>query len=97
VGQAPPSALGNATLFFDPGYATLPRLLALTGAESIDAVLVSDRHPDHCADLHPLLRARRMAPEVPAAASTVITLASPSQRSTVCHISYRSAIVRVFP
>jgi ribonuclease BN (tRNA processing enzyme) len=54
-------------LLVDPGYATLPRLLALTGAESIDAVLVSHRHPDHCADLHPLLRARRMAPEPPAA------------------------------
>jgi ribonuclease BN (tRNA processing enzyme) len=54
-------------LLLDPGYAILPRLLALARAESIDAVLVSHRHPDHCADLHPLLRARRMAPEPPAA------------------------------
>ncbi len=27
-------------------------------AEQVDAVLVSHGHPDHCADLHPLLRAR---------------------------------------
>jgi ribonuclease BN (tRNA processing enzyme) len=47
-------------LLVDPGYATLPRLLELTPAVSIDAVLVSHGHPDHCADLHPLLRARAM-------------------------------------
>jgi ribonuclease BN (tRNA processing enzyme) len=45
-------------VLMDPGYATLPRLLALTAADSIDAVLVSHSHPDHCADVHPLLRAR---------------------------------------
>lgn len=45
-------------LLVDPGYATLPRLLALLPAESVDAVLVSHGHPDHCADLNPLLRAR---------------------------------------
>lgn len=45
-------------LLIDPGYATLPRLLNLTTAEEIDAVLVSHGHPDHCADLHPLMRAR---------------------------------------
>ena len=42
----------------DPGYATLPRLLERVAADSVDAVLVSHGHPDHCADLHPLLRAR---------------------------------------
>jgi ribonuclease BN (tRNA processing enzyme) len=47
-------------LLVDPGYATLPRLLELTAAQRIDAVLVSHGHPDHCADLHPLLRARAM-------------------------------------
>jgi ribonuclease BN (tRNA processing enzyme) len=47
-------------LLIDPGYATLPRLLEITTAERIDAVLVSHGHPDHCADLHPLLRARTL-------------------------------------
>ncbi|MGH2384967.1 MAG: MBL fold metallo-hydrolase [Candidatus Limnocylindria bacterium] len=45
-------------LLIDPGYAILPRLLEDTAAEDIDAVLISHGHPDHCADLHPLLRAR---------------------------------------
>lgn len=45
-------------VLIDPGYATLPVLLESTSAESVDAVLVSHGHPDHCADLNPLLRAR---------------------------------------
>jgi ribonuclease BN (tRNA processing enzyme) len=45
-------------LLIDPGYATLPRLLEKITAEDVDAVLISHGHPDHCADLHPLLRAR---------------------------------------
>jgi ribonuclease BN (tRNA processing enzyme) len=45
-------------LLIDPGYATLPLLLQLMPAERVDAVLVSHGHPDHCADLNPLLRAR---------------------------------------
>jgi ribonuclease BN (tRNA processing enzyme) len=49
---------GGFRLLVDPGYAILPRLLTHTAAEEIDAVLVSHGHPDHCADLHPLLRAR---------------------------------------
>jgi ribonuclease BN (tRNA processing enzyme) len=51
---------GGSRLLVDPGYATLPRLLALAPAGSVDAVLVSHGHPDHCADLHPLLRARAL-------------------------------------
>jgi ribonuclease BN (tRNA processing enzyme) len=47
-------------LLIDPGYATLPRLLEHTDADDIDAVLVSHGHPDHCADLNPLLRARAL-------------------------------------
>ena len=47
-------------LLIDPGYATLPRLLEVSSAERVDAVLVSHGHPDHCADLHPLLRARTL-------------------------------------
>lgn len=53
----------------DPGYATLPRLLELVTADDVDAVLVSHCHADHCADLHPLLRARAFradpAPRLP--------------------------------
>lgn len=52
-------------LFVDPGYATLPRLLEIAPAESIDAVLVSHGHPDHVADLNPLLRARSMSDHPP--------------------------------
>ncbi len=42
----------------DPGYATVPRLLGPLPAAEVDAVLVTHGHPDHCADLNPLLRAR---------------------------------------
>ena len=52
-------------LLVDPGYATLPRLLEIVPAEAIDAVLVSHGHPDHVADLSPLLRARAMRSEPP--------------------------------
>jgi ribonuclease BN (tRNA processing enzyme) len=59
-------------VLLDPGYATLPRLLALIPAAALDAVLVTHGHPDHCADLNPLLRARALdrrpagGPAVPA-------------------------------
>jgi len=48
-------------LLVDPGYAIVPRLLGIVPAEAIDAVLVSHGHPDHVADLNPLLRARYMS------------------------------------
>jgi ribonuclease BN (tRNA processing enzyme) len=51
-------------LLIDPGYAVLPRLLGVLAAEDVDAVLVSHRHPDHCADLNPLLRARALRDDV---------------------------------
>jgi ribonuclease BN (tRNA processing enzyme) len=57
----------------DPGYATLPQLLTYAAAEQVDAVLVSHGHPDHCADLNPLLRARALG-EAPAPALPVHTL-----------------------
>ena len=47
-------------LLVDPGYAIVPRLLEIVPAQAIDAVLVSHGHPDHVADLNPLLRARLM-------------------------------------
>ncbi|MFB9902760.1 MBL fold metallo-hydrolase [Allokutzneria oryzae] len=52
-------------LLVDPGYAVVPRLLELVEAAQVDAVLVSHGHPDHCADLNPLLRARIYAQEPP--------------------------------
>lgn len=52
-------------LLLDVGYATFPRLLLRIAAEQVDAVFVSHRHPDHCADLNPLLRARRLSTTPP--------------------------------
>jgi len=54
-------------LLIDPGYAIVPRLLEVADAADVDAVLVSHGHPDHCADLNPLLRARAMRDEPPPA------------------------------
>jgi glyoxylase-like metal-dependent hydrolase (beta-lactamase superfamily II) len=55
-------------LLVDPGYATVPQLLRHLPAAGVDAVLVSHGHPDHCADLNPLLRARRLEAPSPAPA-----------------------------
>ena len=50
----------NFTILIDPGYGVA---MALTpdDAPRFDAVLVSHAHPDHCADLNPILRARAWA------------------------------------
>lgn len=45
-------------LMLDPGYGVASHLPPSVGADDIDAVYVSHGHPDHYADLHPLLRAR---------------------------------------
>lgn len=52
-------------LLIDPGYAVLPQLLRHMAADEVDAVLVSHGHPDHCADLNPLLRARWLRDDPP--------------------------------
>jgi ribonuclease BN (tRNA processing enzyme) len=56
-------------LLVDVGYATVPRLLQHVTADRVDAVFVTHGHPDHCADLNPLLRARALrddpAPPLP--------------------------------
>ena len=56
-------------LLVDAGYATMPRLLEHVPVGELDAVFISHGHPDHCADLNPLLRARAMggdpAPPLP--------------------------------
>jgi ribonuclease BN (tRNA processing enzyme) len=73
-------------LVLDPGYATLPRLLGHAAAEQVDAVLISHGHPDHCADLNPLLRARALGEAsppalpvhtLPGAADAVLALDNP--------------------
>ncbi|HEX6336361.1 MAG TPA: MBL fold metallo-hydrolase [Jiangellaceae bacterium] len=50
-------------LLVDPGYAVVPRLLRDIAPGDVDAVFVTHGHPDHCADLNPLLRARVMSDE----------------------------------
>ncbi|HEX4791074.1 MAG TPA: MBL fold metallo-hydrolase [Actinospica sp.] len=50
----------------DAGYATFPKLLAHAEPAAVDAVLITHGHPDHCADLNPLLRARYLAVAGPA-------------------------------
>lgn len=56
-------------LLVDAGYAIVPRLLERVTADQVDAVFISHGHPDHCADLNPLLRARALrddpAPALP--------------------------------
>ncbi len=56
-------------LLLDVGYATMPRLLERVAADQVDAVFITHGHPDHCADLNPLLRARALrddpAPPLP--------------------------------
>jgi ribonuclease BN (tRNA processing enzyme) len=78
-------------LLVDPGYATLPRLLGHLGADDVDAVLISHGHPDHCADLNPLLRARALRDDdlppalpvyaLPAATDAVLALDRPGMLS----------------
>jgi ribonuclease BN (tRNA processing enzyme) len=47
-------------LLIDPGYG-VATALSLDDAREFDAVLISHAHPDHCADLNPILRARAWA------------------------------------
>src|SRR6266516_6493794 len=60
-------------LVVDLGYATVPRLLRRAAPGQVDAVFISHGHPDHCADLNPLLRARAMRDD-PAGALPVYAL-----------------------
>jgi ribonuclease BN (tRNA processing enzyme) len=52
-------------LLVDLGYAVVPRLQEYITVGQVDAVFISHGHPDHCADLNPLLRARVLGDAVP--------------------------------
>lgn len=45
-------------LLLDPGYGVATAMSDYLDPGDIDAVFVSHGHPDHCADLHPILRGR---------------------------------------
>src|SRR5260221_3317005 len=47
------------------GFGTMPRLRERVTADQVDAVFISHGHPDHCADLNPLLRARALRDDPP--------------------------------
>jgi ribonuclease BN (tRNA processing enzyme) len=52
-------------LLVDPGWGTFRELLGVLAPHEVDAVVVTHGHPDHCADLLPLLRARTMDDDGP--------------------------------
>jgi ribonuclease BN (tRNA processing enzyme) len=86
-------------LLVDAGYATMPRLLEHVPASQLDAVFISHGHPDHCADLNPLLRARAMGDDpapplpvyaLPGALDAVLALDRPATLAgsfTLCEIT----------
>ncbi|MGP8002077.1 MAG: MBL fold metallo-hydrolase [Streptosporangiaceae bacterium] len=83
-------------LLLEAGYATLPRLLGLVSAAQLDAVFISHGHPDHCADLNPLLRARALggAPvpplpvfAPPGALDAVLALDRPGMLAGACTVT----------
>jgi ribonuclease BN (tRNA processing enzyme) len=45
---------GGATVLFDLGQGSFPRLIAAIAPERLDAVVISHLHPDHFVDLVPL-------------------------------------------
>lgn len=54
---------GGHRILLDPGYGTVARLQRHLSPAAVDAVVVSHGHPDHCADLNALARARAYGDE----------------------------------
>jgi ribonuclease BN (tRNA processing enzyme) len=52
--------LAGFRILLDAGYSAFSALLHHLTPDAIDAVIVTHGHPDHCADLNPLLRARAL-------------------------------------
>jgi ribonuclease BN (tRNA processing enzyme) len=80
-------------LVLDLGYAAFPQLQKYATAGQVDAVLISHGHPDHCADLSPLLRARALGAEplpalpvyaLPGALDAVLALDRPGMLEEAC-------------
>ena len=59
-------------LLVDPGWGTFRELLGVLDPREVDAVVVTHGHPDHCADLLPLLRARALNDDEPCAPLPVL-------------------------
>jgi ribonuclease BN (tRNA processing enzyme) len=86
-------------LLVDAGYAIVPRLLERIAASQLDAVFISHGHPDHCADLNPLLRARALSDDpapplpvyaLPGALDAVLALDRPGMLEsafTLCELT----------
>ena len=82
-------------LVMDLGYATVPRLLEEVAADRVDAVFISHGHPDHCADLNPLLRARALQDDppppllvyaLPGSLDAVLALDRPGMLAGACEV-----------
>src|SRR6266702_2733998 len=91
-------------LLVDAGFATLPRLLERVTPGQVDAVFISHGHPDHCADLNPLLRARALRDDpmpplpvyaLPGALDAVLALDHPGMLAGACALHEFSAGVRL--
>jgi ribonuclease BN (tRNA processing enzyme) len=64
-------------LLVDPGFGVVAELLRGMGAGDVDAVYVTHGHPDHCADLNPLLRARAMSADPSAEPAAALPVYAP--------------------
>jgi ribonuclease BN (tRNA processing enzyme) len=84
---------GAFHLLLDPGYATFPALTRRLPPEQVDAVVVSHGHPDHCADLNPLLRARALG-DAPARPLPVHAL--PGALDAVLHLDRPGMLDRAY-
>ncbi|MGC8487393.1 MAG: MBL fold metallo-hydrolase [Clostridia bacterium] len=87
---------GGINVRLDAGKVALPALSRMLVPESVDAVLMTHGHPDHVADLYPLLRARGLRGQhppplqvygLPGAIDAVLALEGPGPSDEGCRIS----------